>query len=133
MKKHLLIALMALACLLLITNGASAGYRFPGEAGITGLEGFQLNSDQQVKGHERFVCGFGFSVCQENRKEGALGSEMAPTAWGTENRDVEMMPAAPSKEQAPVEFTPAGSSSNREEFKPGWVPHEEAAGQSQPY
>jgi hypothetical protein len=133
MKNQLLIALVALASLLFIANGASAGYRFPGEARITGLEGAQLNSAQQAKGHERFVCGFGFSVCEENRKEGVLGSEMTPTTSGTENRNAEMMSAAPSEEQAPVEFTPAGSSLNREDLKPGWVPHEEAPGESQPY
>lgn len=119
MKNQLLIALMALASLLFIANGASAGYRFPGEAGITGLEGAQLNADQRAKGHERFICGFGYSVCQENPKEGVLESEMAPAAAGEQQRN--------------EEFVPAGSSSHRELMKPGWVPHEEAPGESQPY
>jgi hypothetical protein len=114
MKNQLLIALMALASLLFIVSGASAGYRFPGQAGITGLEGAQLNSDQVAKGHERFICGFGFSVC-----EGTLESEMAP--------------ATAREQQSIEEFVPAGSSSHREDMKPGWVPHDEASGQSQPY
>jgi hypothetical protein len=132
MKNQLLIALMALASLLFIANGAGAGYRFPGEAGITGLEGAQLNSDQLAKGHERFVCGFGFSVCEHSQKEGALGSGMMPTASGTENRDVEIVPAVPSKEQATVEFTPAGSSSHEGNWTPRHTPYE-APGESQPY
>ena len=132
MKNQLLIALMALASLLFIVNGASAGYRFPGEAGITGLEGAQLNSDQLAKGHERFVCGFGFSVCEQNQKGHALESEMAPAISGNTVGNVEIVPAVPSKEQAPEEFTPAGSSSHKEYMTPKNAPYE-APGESQSY
>ncbi len=108
MKKQLLIALMALASLLFIANGANAQYCSTFLPSCHWQEGAGIRAQQ---GNE----------------------ELGATTSGTENQNAEMMSAAPSKEQAPVEFAPAGSSFNREDLKPGWVPHEEAPGESQPY
>ena len=103
MKNLLLIAMMALASLLFIANGASAQYcsacSFQGAAGITGERG---------------------------------NEEMKAATSGTENGNVEFMPAAPSKEQAPEEFTPAGSSSHKEYMTPKNAPYE-APAESQSY
>jgi len=103
MKNQLLIALMALASLFFIATGASA--QFCTTCSYQGAAGIMERGDE----------------------------EMNATTSGNAVGNVEIVPAAPSKEQAPIEFMPSGSSSNREELKPGWVPHEEAPGQSQPY
>jgi hypothetical protein len=97
MKNQLLIAMMALASLLFIANGASAQYcsacSYQGAAGITGERG---------------------------------NEEMTPAASGAENGNVEFMPAAPRQEQA-EEFTAAGSSSHKEYMTPKNAPYEAPA------
>jgi len=108
MKNQLLIALMALASLLFIATGASAQYCSSFLPSCHWQEAAGMKAEQ---GNE----------------------EMTSATLGNTVDNGETLTAAPSKEQAPIEFTPAGSSSNREEFKPGWVPHDEAPGQSQPY
>jgi hypothetical protein len=103
MKKQLWIALMALASLLFIANGASAQYcqacSYQGAAGITGERG---------------------------------NEEMTPATSGNTVGNVEIVPAAPSEEQATEEFAPAGSSSQREFMTPKNAPYE-APGESQSY
>ena len=118
MKNQLLIVMMALASLLFIANGASAEYRFPGEAGITGLEASQLHSGQLANDRDRFTCGFGISVCERSQKEGAQESEMLPATAGEQQRT--------------EEFVPAGSSSHEGNWTPRYAPYE-APGESQPY
>jgi hypothetical protein len=103
MKNQLLIALMALASLLFIANGASAQYcsacSYQGTAGITADRGSE---------------------------------EMTPASSGTTVGNVEIVPAAPSEEQAAEEFTPAGSSSHKEYMTPKNAPYE-APAESQSY
>jgi hypothetical protein len=98
MKKQLLIALMALASLLFIANGASAQYcagcSYQGAAAITGEWG---------------------------------NEEMTPATSGNTVGNVEIVPAAPSKEQASEEFTPAGSSTHKEYMTPKNAPYEAPA------
>jgi hypothetical protein len=103
MKKQLLIALMALASMLFIANGASAQYcpvcSTQGLGGITGDRGDE---------------------------------EMTSATLGNTVGNVEIVPAAPSKEKATEEFTPAGSSSHKEYMTPKNAPYE-APGESQSY
>ena len=104
MKNQLLIALLALASLLFIANGASAQYcsvcSYQGAAGITGERG---------------------------------NEEMTPANSGTTVGNVEIVPTAPSEDQAvSEEFMPAGSFSHKEYMTPKNSPYE-APGESQSY
>ena len=104
MKNQLLIALLALASLVCIANGASAQYcqacSYQGAAGITADRGSE---------------------------------EMTRASSGTTVGNVEIVPAAPSKDQASSEeFMPAGSSSHKEYMTPKNSPYE-APGESQSY
>ena len=97
MKNQLLIAMMALASLLFIANGASAQYcaacSYQGAAGITGERG---------------------------------NEEMTPATSGNTVGNVEIVPATPRHEQA-EEFTPAGSSSLKEYMTPKNAPYQAPA------
>jgi hypothetical protein len=98
MKNLLLIAMMALASLLFIANGASAQY-----------------------------CSSFLPSCHYQLKAGERGNEeMTPATSGTENGNGEFMPAAPRQEQA-EEFTAAGSSSHKEYMTPKNAPYEAPA------
>jgi hypothetical protein len=103
MKNQLLIALMALASLLFIANGASAQYcsacSYQGAAGFTADRGSE---------------------------------EMSPATSSNTVGNVEIVPAVPSKEEAIEEFTPAGSSSHKEYMTPKNAPYE-APAESQSY
>ncbi len=103
MKNQLLMALMVLASLLFIANGASAQYcsacSYQGAMGITGERG---------------------------------NEEMSSATSGNTVGNVEIVPAAPSKEQATEEFMPAGSSSLKEYRTPKNAPYE-APAESQSY
>ena len=132
MKTQLLIAMLALSSLLIIPTGVSADYRFPGEAGIMGLQGIQSDSWQRANGHERFICGFGFSVCERSAKETLPGSEITPATSGTKEGNVEFAPAVPARQEGTSEFAPAGSLSQKEYMTPKNAPYE-APAESQSY
>ncbi len=108
MKKQLLIALMAVASLLFIANGANAQYCSTFLPSCHWQEGAGIRAQQGTE-------------------------ELGATISGEQQRAVEFAPAVPAPQEGSEEMSSAGSTLHREDIKPGWVPHEEAPGESQPY
>jgi hypothetical protein len=102
MKKLLWVAMMALASLFFIANGASAQY-----------------------------CSSFLPSCHYQLKAGITGEqaneEMSPATSGAQNGNVEFAPAVQGQKQVYGEFMPAGSSSHREYMTPKNAPYEAPA------